>query len=235
MNFPSLIVSCEHGGNRVPPAYRELFQRRQGLLKTHRGFDPGALWLAKRLARSFHAPLHVATTTRLLVDLNRSVGHPDLFAPWVKALDRGNLDDILRCYYHPYRRRVERQVAAVVADHGAVFHLSVHTFTPVRRGTRRRAHIGLLYDPGRRAEQGLALRWQDKLCQAFPGWRIRRNYPYRGVADGFMPYLRRRFPAGQYVGIELEVNQVVARCRGRAGEHLANQVAASLQAAWAGC
>ena len=36
---------------------------------------------------------------------------------------------------------------------------------------------------------------------------MRRNYPYAGKGDGLTSYLRRRFPPGAYVGIELEVNQ----------------------------
>ncbi len=37
--------------------------------------------------------------------------------------------------------------------------------------------------------------------------KVRRNYPYTGKSDGFTAYLRRRFPADVYVGIELEINQ----------------------------
>ncbi|HEX8011112.1 MAG TPA: hypothetical protein VF814_09280 [Casimicrobiaceae bacterium] len=40
-----------------------------------------------------------------------------------------------------------------------------------------------------------------------PRIRVRPNYPYAGNADGLTTYLRRRFPAGSYLGIELEINQ----------------------------
>ena len=40
-----------------------------------------------------------------------------------------------------------------------------------------------------------------------PELKVRRNYPYAGKSDGFTAYLRRRFPADAYVGIELEINQ----------------------------
>ena len=40
-----------------------------------------------------------------------------------------------------------------------------------------------------------------------PGWRVRRNYPYRGCADGFTTALHRKFSNVYYAGIELEVNQ----------------------------
>ncbi len=36
---------------------------------------------------------------------------------------------------------------------------------------------------------------------------IRRNYPYRGNADGFTTYLRKKYPASKYIGVEIEINQ----------------------------
>src|SRR4029434_4503487 len=73
-----LVITCEHGGNRIPAPYRELFHDRQALLDSHRGYDPGALIMARALATAFAAPLVVTSVSRLLVDLNRSVGHPRL-------------------------------------------------------------------------------------------------------------------------------------------------------------
>ena len=62
-----LLVTCEHGGNRVPKRYRRLFAGWESVLASHRGYDPGALTLARELARAFDAPLVASTVTRLLV------------------------------------------------------------------------------------------------------------------------------------------------------------------------
>jgi hypothetical protein len=53
----------------------------------------------------------------------------------------------------------------------------------------------------------LCARWVATLRRRAPQLRVRRNYPYLGRADGLTTYLRRRFPAGAYIGVELEVNQ----------------------------
>ena len=45
-----LLVTCEHGGNRVPKEYRRLFAGWEPVLASHRGYDPGALTLARELA-----------------------------------------------------------------------------------------------------------------------------------------------------------------------------------------
>ncbi len=36
-----IVITCEHGGNRVPKLYRELFHGQRRLLESHRGYDPG--------------------------------------------------------------------------------------------------------------------------------------------------------------------------------------------------
>ena len=41
------LITCEHGGNRIPPRYRDLFAGCEALLQSHRGYDPGALTLAR--------------------------------------------------------------------------------------------------------------------------------------------------------------------------------------------
>ena len=69
-----LLVSCEHGGNRVPKAYAPLFAGAADVLATHRGFDIGALEVARAFGRRLGVTPFTATTTRLVVDLNRSPG-----------------------------------------------------------------------------------------------------------------------------------------------------------------
>lgn len=66
--------------------------------------------------------------------------------------------------------------------------------------------VGLLYDPGRTGERDLCLAWKREIEAARPDLRVRRNAPYRGVSDGHVTALRKRFPQG-YLGLELEVNQ----------------------------
>ncbi len=204
----NVLITCEHGGCRVPARYRRIFSAHRKLLTTHRGYDIGALALARRLARRLRAPLIYSQVTRLLVDLNRSVGHRTIFSEATRALARLERSAILLRYYRPYRERVEKAIRAATKRQEAVLHLSVHTFTPVLDGMVRRADVGLLYDPGRRGEVALCRQWRKGLAQADGKLRIRANYPYRGTSDGLTTYLRTRFSAKCYLGIELEVNQL---------------------------
>lgn len=201
------LITCEHGGNRIPPRYRCLFAGHEALLQTHQGYDAGALILARDLAGALAAPLSVSTTSRLLIDLNRSLGHPRLYSGATRHASATVRREILEHHYLPYRNRIEADVEAIIACGGRVIHIASHSFTPVLDGKVRNADIGLLYDPARRGELELCGRWQAQLRALAPELKVRRNYPYTGKSDGLAAYLRRRFPDGVYVGIELEINQ----------------------------
>ena len=62
-----------------------------------------------------------------------------------------------------------------------------------------------------------------------PRLSLRMNYPYRGVNDGHVTALRRRFGADGYLGLELEINQnLLVDDRGRSAS-VATLVAALRQ------
>jgi predicted N-formylglutamate amidohydrolase len=196
------------------------------LLRTHRGYDIGALKLARQFARTLRAPLFYSKTSRLLVDLNRSEWNPEVFS---QATPREARETVLERYYRPYRNALERAVGAAVRGGRRVVHLSCHSFTPRLNGVERRADVGLLYDPRRSGEARLCRAWQQALRAA--GLAVRRNYPYRGYADGFTTHLRSKFGASRYLGIELEVNQKYPQDGARAWRAVRRSLIASFREA----
>ncbi|MEZ5988427.1 MAG: N-formylglutamate amidohydrolase [Planctomycetota bacterium] len=204
-----LLLSAEHGGNRIPARWAHLFASRaaRAALAGHRGSDPGSLAFARFLARSLGAPLVATTTSRLLVEVNRSPGHPRLWSEWTRDLDPDDRRAILAAHYEPHRRAVEDGVRAALARAASVLHLSVHSFVPVLDGVARTTEVGLLYDPARGPERRFCTDLAAALRVLGPELRVHRNRPYRGAADGLTTWLRRRFPAGRYLGVELELRQ----------------------------
>jgi predicted N-formylglutamate amidohydrolase len=225
-----LVLSCEHGGNEVPPAYAALFHGHEALLDSHRGWDPGALELGQQMASACGVPLYASRTTRLLVELNRSLGHRQLFSAVTRPLAPALRREIVDRHYRPHRDAIESAVAGHIAAGRRVLHIASHSFTPMLDGVARSADLAWLYDPARAGEAGFAASWMKDFAPRAPGLRLRRNYPYQGRSDGLMSLLRRHHTDAQYRGIELEVNQRFVAQGGDAWTALRQQLVASLVA-----
>jgi predicted N-formylglutamate amidohydrolase len=210
----AVVVSCEHAGNRLPDRFRSLFRGQRKVLSTHRAWDPGALDLARTIARTLDAPLVANTVSRLLIECNRSADHPQLFSEFSRRLPREDKEYLRNRHYLPHRGAVEAVVKSGIRTHGSVVHIGVHTFTPVLDGRRRNADVGLLFDPRRAAEAVFCELWIIALARFAPELHVRHNYPYRGTSDGLTTTLRGKFSANRYLGIELEVNQQLVRLKG---------------------
>ncbi len=228
----AFLVTCEHGGNAVPAAYRRLFRGRRALLDSHRGYDPGALAMARALADAFDAPLVASTVSRLVVDLNRSRGHPRLFSAATRGTPAAVRAQILDRHYGPYRAHVERIVGAAVARGRRVIHVSSHTFTPELDGKVRRADVGLLYHPGRprrgaavRALEGRARRPGARAPGA-PQLPVRRQgrWPHRAPARVLPARRLRRDRARDQPGHRRRAAPTLERVAGRADRFVARGV-----------
>lgn len=212
------VITCEHGGNDVPKAWRHLFAGREDVLRSHRGWDPGAFEFGAQLASVLEAPFVATRVTRLLVECNRSERHPKLFSEFSRNLPAEEKRELMETYYRPHRRRVVEAIQDVLRRADVAIHVGVHSFTPVWDGEERRVDVGLLYDPASPLEREICARWRDELRRVRPDLRIRRNTPYRGVSDGLTKTLRRLFNekhggTERYVGIELEMSQALVGSR----------------------
>ena len=214
-----LTLTCEHGGNRIPHEYARLFRGAARAVNSHRGWDPGALDLARFLGRFFHLPVHYLTWCRLLVESNRAPTNPRIWSQYTAGLPAADKTEILERYWWPHRRKVETHIQNELAQGSNVVHVAVHSFVPVLGGTRRNADIGLLYDPRHPWEKAFCCRWQMALESMDPALRVRRNYPYPGFTDGLCTWLRRRHPTDRYVGVELEINQALLAGKKRRSAH----------------
>lgn len=209
-----VVVTCEHASCAVP---RELGSLGLpfGVLRSHRGWDEGALPIATAIAEALRAPLFAGAWSRLVADLNRSAEHPYVVPRTVDgrsvpgnrltpAQRRQRLDE----YWHPWRFEAARRITSLSSS-AFVLHLSVHTFVQRLRGVTRPNDIGLLHDPDRPREVALCEALKAPLVAA--GLSVRRNFPYFGNTDGFTSWLRRVVPPRRYGGIEIECNQRLAR------------------------
>jgi predicted N-formylglutamate amidohydrolase len=226
------VLSCEHASNRVPARYAERFTGSPRLLESHRAYDAGALPIARLLSRRLGAPLFAGDVTRLVVDLNRPEGNSALFSHFIRGLDAADRERLLARHHRPHWERVRAAVESRLGAGAPVFHLAVHSFTPVLRGERRRADVGLLFDPKRRLEKDLCEAWRRRLDAALRGRGVEltllHNSPYSGASPGLATSLRERFPPARYAGVEVELNQRLWRAGGRLWEAVSAALAESL-------
>ncbi|MDZ7692534.1 MAG: N-formylglutamate amidohydrolase [Balneolaceae bacterium] len=201
-----IVITCEHAGNNVPELYEHFFNNNTAVLKSHRGYDIGALELTRTCAKKLKVTPFVHSVTRLLIDLNRSLNSSELFSEFIDSLNEKEREEIVQNYYYPHRNNVEKYIADRIEEGTEILHLSVHTFTPKLNGTVRDVDVGLLFDPDRKNEQSFCQIWKSHLEEA-SDLRVRYNYPYPGVMDGFSTYLRTKFSDPYYAGLEVEVNQ----------------------------
>lgn len=201
------VVSCEHGGNKIPSAYTELFKGAEVVLNSHRGYDLGALSLYNEMLDSHDVSFGLFTeVSRLLVDINRSTYRRTLFSEFTKLLSKAEKQEILENYYHTFRLQFKSEVTRLWTAGKKVLHLSVHSFTPELHGKIRETDFGILYHPGREQEVRFAKLWKAAINKVLPGYRVRYNYPFKGKPDGHVRAFR-DMETVCYAGIEIEMNQ----------------------------
>ena len=151
----ALVISCEHAVDTVPEEYLPIFQPFNELLNSHRGIDFGALTIAKHLKETLPCDFVQAHTTRLLIDCNRSLNRPSCFSEITTPLPQEEKIKIIEQYYRPFREQVINLIQKNINQKLQVWHLSIHSFTPVMNNIIRNTDIGFLYNPQRSSEKSL--------------------------------------------------------------------------------
>ena len=147
------FLTCDHAGQAIPVRLGDLGVS-EAERQRHIAWDVGAEEVALRLSERLDAPLVSQHYSRLVIDCNRSVGHPTSIAPLSEStaipgnhdLHPDHADARAREIFHPYQDTI---AAALDARDAAGRHsvlVCVHSFTPVYHGVERPWHIGLLYN-----------------------------------------------------------------------------------------
>jgi len=157
-----IVIACDHASNFIPPEFDRL-----GLppeeLERHIAWDPGARPVALAMAELLDAPLICSRVSRLVIDCNRPLGVPDLVPQVSEATEvPGNrdlsADDIARrvaLSHAPFHAAIDRVLTARERAGMETWLVSVHSYTPVYKGTARPWHVGILHDSDERISRPL--------------------------------------------------------------------------------
>jgi predicted N-formylglutamate amidohydrolase len=178
----TIIFLCDHAANDVPHELGTL-----GLIQSdfaaHIAYDIGAAGLTRGLADRFAAPAILARWSRLVIDLNRGADDPTVvmklsdgrIVPGNRAADRTEIAERIARYHAPYHEAIAARIAAARVQGIVPVLVSIHSFTPIWRGTARPWHIGILWDKDGRLAKPLMARLQRE-----PDIVVGDNEPYSG-------------------------------------------------------
>lgn len=154
----SLLIIGDHASNHVPDEIT--LGLAPQIMETHRAVDLGTASISALMAQKFGCGVANATTSRLVVDLNRHRHDPEVipYASDTVTIAGNQINDMarelrLQTYYDSYHRRIGQ----IVADMQPKLLIFLHSFTPQldsQSHETRPWHIGVMYDEDERA--GLA-------------------------------------------------------------------------------
>jgi len=229
---PFLVV-CEHASNHFPAVFGTLGLAPEAR-SAHIAWDPGALGVARRLARLLDAPLVAAGVSRLIYDLNRPPHSPGAMAarsedfdiPGNARLSAAERRRRTESVYLPFHAELRAEIARRLARGRPPVIVTVHSFTPVWFGQPRTVEFGVIHD----ADPSLAL---AVLAEAKVQTRLdcRLNEPY-SAADEVTHTLRLQATPYGLANVMLEIrNDLIATPE--AEEAMAAMLAPVLKAALA--
>lgn len=204
-----LVISCEHGSNKVPKRYAHLFENKELILQTARAYDLGASHIANHLHKTLQCDLVQTKITRLLIDCAHSLHHSRCFSKFSKRLHSSEKNKLITSYYEPFHQSLNETIAAHIAQGQQVLHLSIFTFAPIFQKLFLSTAIGVSYDAHRHGEKEVVRILHGLLNKETPPYRIRQNNPLLGTHDYILKSFRKKFEEKDYLGIKLGFNQAL--------------------------
>lgn len=149
------LLLGDHAGNRVPERLAALGLTRADLAR-HIALDIGVEALGRCLSRKLDAPFIAQRYSRLVIDCNRALSHPDsiaaesdgTFIPANAELTDDQRQARAFAIHNPYHEAIADLLAARDGRGAATIVVSLHSFTPSLAGIVRPWQIGVLYGGG---------------------------------------------------------------------------------------
>lgn len=201
-----IVCVSDHASNHVPDDVTLGIP--DHLLSEHIAVDIGVAGVAERMALRHNIPAHLATVSRLVCDLHREEGHPNL----VPAQSDGHVipgnigadvEARLNRFYRPYHTAMAQWLDAI--EPGLI--ISLHSFTPALQtcDKPRPWEIALLYNQDDRAARH-AIRLFGEL-----GLNVGDNEPYSGRELNATMNRHAEACGRPYLAIEVRQDQISVR------------------------
>lgn len=179
---PMLLI-CDHASRRVPAALADLGLSAE-ILETHIGWDIGAAEVTRQMSARFGATAVLAGYSRLVIDNNRDPGDPSWIPPESdhvpipgnQDISDGEIAARVSEIFEPYHAAVGAELDRLTESGRAPVLFSVHSFTPVMDGMKRKWDVSVLWNEDDR----LATHVADHLRAHDPHLIVGDNEPFSG-------------------------------------------------------
>jgi predicted N-formylglutamate amidohydrolase len=148
-----ILLLCDHASSVVPPGYGDLGLPKREFAR-HIAYDIGAAGVTRRLAAKLGVPAVLSTYSRLLIDPNRGEDDPTLVmrlsdgavVPGNAHVDVAERARRIALFHAPYHAAIDGAIDRALQAGRPPLLVSMHSFTPVWRGTARIWQVGILWD-----------------------------------------------------------------------------------------
>jgi len=179
----AFLLVCDHAGRRVPARLGDLGVG-PGDWERHIAWDIGAAGVCAALGPLLDAMCIEQVYSRLVIDCNRTPGHPTSIpprsdgteVPGNQGLTEGQVAGRVADIFEPYHCAIAAEIERRQALGRPVVLIAMHSFTPVMGGVVRPWHAGVLHNRDPRLGRALAVRLRAA------GYHVGDNEPY-AVSD----------------------------------------------------
>jgi predicted N-formylglutamate amidohydrolase len=227
-------VVCDHAGVAVPRALRRLGLPDEAF-ETHSAWDIGALGLARRLGGALGACVISQAYSRLVIDCNRALGHPQSIVhiadgfevPANRDLSPEEAAARAEAIHRPYHDAIAAELEARRTRGLATVMICQHSFTPVLGHEVRPWHYGILHLGDSPVSTAML-----QLLGEEPGLVVGDNQPYAMDEIDFTAPRHASPPVVEAVEIEVRQDLISdAPGRARAADLLARLLPLAVQRA----
>ncbi|PCJ77062.1 MAG: N-formylglutamate amidohydrolase [Rhodobacteraceae bacterium] len=205
----AVLLVCEHASKHIPASLDNLGLDEQ-TANSHVAWDPGALSVAKHLNASLDATLIAATVSRLVYDCNRPPEAPGAMPAKSEIFPIAGNQNIppeekaarVAEIYVPFTNAIRDAIAARTDAGRATVIVTIHSFTPIYFGEKRKVELGVLHDE----DATLA----DAMLAIPSTMEVQRNQPY-GPEDGVTHTLKLHALPNGLLNVMIEIrNDLIA-------------------------
>jgi predicted N-formylglutamate amidohydrolase len=175
------LILCDHASGRIPRALKDMGLKKADL-KRHISCDIGAEDVSRYLSKALDMPVILANYSRLVIDTNRPVGHPEgilevsdgVVIPANADLSKSQKARRYKEIFFPYQKQIERQINRFLSKKRVPVIVAIHSFTPELGGKMRPWHISVLWNKREKIAKSVI----SGIRRNYPGLLVGENEPY---------------------------------------------------------